>query len=54
MLDAAFWWCATVALVGSAGLVAVALLAGRSSRSYPAGTKLHREEHLMVRHFGRA
>ena len=54
MLDAVFWWCVIVALAGSAALVAIALLAGRPSRSPPVGGTLPREEPLMARHFGRA
>ena len=54
MLDAVFWWCAIVALAGSAALVVLALLAGRPSKSRPSGIQIPRDESLMVRHFGRA
>jgi hypothetical protein len=54
MLDIVFWWCAMVALAGSAALVGLALSAGRVPRSQPTGPKRPRDEQLMMRHFGRA
>jgi hypothetical protein len=54
MLDVVFWWCAVVAFAGSAALVGLALLVGRSLKSQPTGIQLTRGEPLAVRHFGRA
>ena len=54
MLDVVFWWCAAVALAGSAALVGLALLVGRPPRSQAAEMQLTPEEHLTMRHFGRA
>ncbi|GJE53332.1 hypothetical protein GOFOIKOB_6411 [Methylobacterium tardum] len=54
MLDVVFWWCAVVAFAGSAALIGLALLAGRSLKSQPTGIQLTWEEPVPTRYFGRA
>ncbi|MCJ2052461.1 hypothetical protein [Methylobacterium sp. J-070] len=54
MLDIVFWWCALVALAGSAALVGVALLFGRGPQAVRVRVRPSAQTPSVVRRFGRA
>ena len=54
MLDVVFWWCAVVALAGSATLIGMARFTGCKCKTRPARVELFSETPVVMRHFGRA